>query len=237
VASLTSKFGAGAKLVRSMGVCGFGRLRVANAGGGGAAIAAGNTVTVGTVIFEFRNSSPPAGGTAGRIWVNQGANAAASKVNLQDAMNGVLRVADITYNGVTPPAVLAANGTVAATDIDVCTADHAGGTPVASAAVVATTETLADAADIWDDTQLRSGLAEAVVASAQASHVVTAAEIVKGNVKIALPFVPTTALLVNRTRQNVEAYVIAGQNVVLTTAGGGAPNTTAADVIDVYARG
>lgn len=71
---------------------------------------AGETITVtrGGVarVFEWRPASPPAGGTAGRIWVYVGADAGEAVDNLFDAMCGAVDPARFDYNGLVPHPLL-----------------------------------------------------------------------------------------------------------------------------------
>ena len=230
------------QITRSRGTCMTNRLRVANAGGGGTAIAANNTVTIGADVYEFRAVTPPLGGTATRIWVYNGANAAASLVNLIDAINGVVAAARITRTAQAPTAgtnteLVAAVAGVAATDLILFSAASIGGAQAASATATATTETLADAPDIWDLGTMYAGVATGQGSVGYATIALTADYIVKANVQVQFPFTPVSVVVRNRMRPNIEAYTIAATRVSQALAGGGAPNNAAGDVLDVIAFG
>ena len=67
---------------------------------------AGETITATRngvpVVYEWRPASPPAGGTAGRIWVYVGAAVADARTNILNAFNGIVDAPNITYNAVAP---------------------------------------------------------------------------------------------------------------------------------------
>jgi hypothetical protein len=216
---------------RQTGVPMQNRIRMLGAPG---AIVEGNTITIGADVYEFRGSTPPAGGTAGRIWVYNGANSAASRANFINAVNGVVDAATITYDGPVTEYMLAAAG-ITTGDVIAQSADAVGGNPLASTTATATTETLATVTDIWDLATMRSGEALGEIQSAVATITVLAEDIVKGNVQIYFPFTPTHCWLLARNRVQNEAYVISGNGVSLTLAGGASPNIQANDVVDILA--
>jgi hypothetical protein len=200
------------------------------------AIAAGDTVTIGADVYEFNAATPPAGGTAGRIWVYQGADSAASRANFINAVNGVIDAPNITYDGAVTETMLAASGTLLGT-VDIVSADAAGGTPVPSATATACTEGLATVTDVWDQATMYAGRAQVTTQQQMTTVTLTAAMILQGTLEIEFDFAPTSCLLVNRSRPQTEAYTITGNRVVLTLGGGGAPANQAADVIDVMVQG
>jgi hypothetical protein len=216
--------------------------------GGGGAIAAGNTVTIttaaeGTDVYEFRAVTPPLGGTAGRIWVYNGANAAASRANLVTAINGV-----VDANVVTRTPQDASAGT------NKCKVTAMVGTPLTSITVgvssaigaaffgisgtdLTCSETLAAATDIWDKANVYS-TGGAGASMNNCSVVITPEMIAKGSVEVAVNHVydPSQILYVkvtNRSRPQNEAYAVDGRGLVsLTLAGGATPNNQPGDVVD-----
>jgi len=202
--------------------------------GAPAAAVEGNTVTIGADVYEFRDSSPPAGGTEGRIWVYGGANSAASRANLIDAINGVVDADLVTRDGDNTEEVVAAAG-ITTGDIVVQSADDIGGNPVPSATPIACSEGLDTATDIWDAANTYAGIAMQARQIAAQTLTLNAAQIAKGDVQVYFDFTPRGCILVNRMRPQNEAYTITGDAVSLTLAGGGSPNNQAADVIDIIA--
>jgi hypothetical protein len=207
------------------------RLRLLGAPG---AAVEGNTVTVGDDVYEFRGSTPPAGGTAGRIWVYNGASSAASRTNLINAINGVVDAATITRNGTNTEEVVASAG-VTTGDVVVQSANDIGGDPIPSSTAIACSETLATATDIWDAANTYNGIAEQAREAIAVAVTINAAMIAKGDVQVYFDFTPRSVVLVNRMRPQNEAYVISGNGVSLTLAGGASPNNQADDVIDIIA--
>jgi len=207
------------------------RLRLLGAPG---AAVEGNTVTIDSDVYEFRGSTPPTGGTAGRIWVYNGADSAASRANLINAINGVVDAPTITRDGTNTELVVASAG-VTTGDIVIQSADSIGGTPVPSATALACSETLATATDIWDAATMYNGLAQQARQAMAVAITLTADIIAKGDVQVYFDFTPRSCMLVNRMRPQNEVYEITGNAVSLTLAGGGSPNNQAADVIDIIA--
>lgn len=241
-ALLDSKFATTARIARSRGAAMGNRVRMRGAPG---AIVAGNTVVIGADTYEFRgNAQPPApGGTAGRIWINSGADSAASRANFVDAVNGVVRAADIWRTA--QDATLATNTElVTATqvgqalgDVRVYTSTTIGsGVAAASGTATATTETLATGTDIWDQATMYGGVAEGVGAIGHVAITITAQMVTKGSVEAQFPFTPVAACVVDRSRPHDEvATILAGNMVSVTLTGGVSPNIQAADVIDIVA--
>lgn len=208
------------------------RLRMLGAPG---VIAPADYVTVGTTIFEFRDSTPPIGGTAGRVWVYAGVDSAASRANLIASLNGVVNAAITNYNGLTGPNVIAAAG-VTLGDIILLSAAAPGGVPVASSTALATTDNLTTVTDIWDAATMYGGRLRAPRKSAHAAPVtLTAAHVAKATIQFQFDFTPTRAIVINRMRPQNEAWTIVGDSVSLTLAGGGSPNNQANDVIECWA--
>jgi len=201
------------------------------------AIVALDTVTIGTDIYEFNAATPPAAGTAGSIWVYQGANSADSRANLINAINGVIDAPNITYDGAVVETMLAVAGTTLGT-VNINSADAIGGAITPSAVGVACAEGLTTVTDIWDANATYAGEAAGETQSQMVTFAVTAAEITAGFVEIYFDFTPTSVMLNDRNvPMHDEPYTITGDAVVLTLTGGGAPNIQAGDVIDIHVQG
>jgi hypothetical protein len=207
------------------------RLRLLGAPG---APVEGNTVVIGADTYEFRGSTPPAGGTVGRIWVYGDATSAAARTNLIDAINGVVAAARITRDGTNTELKVASAG-VTTGDIVIQSATAIGGTPAPSATATACSETLATATDVWDSATMYGGVVQQPRQQATVPITINADMIAKGNVQAFFSFTPRSAILVNRMRPQNEAYTIVGNAVSLALAGGGSPNNQANDVIDIIA--
>lgn len=200
------------------------------------AIAAGDTVTIGADVFEFNAATPPAGGTAGRIWVYQGADSAASRANFINAVNGVIDAPNITYDGPVTESMVAAAGTLLGT-VDVLSADSTGGAAAPSGTATACTETLTTPTDIWDSPTMYAGQAQGSTQLQLTTVTITAAMIAQGTLEIEYDFTPVSCMLLSRSGTTAEAYTITGDRVVLTLSGGGPPAYQVGSVLDVLAQG
>ena len=228
----------------NIGVAQINRIRMLGAPG---IIVQGNTVTIGADTYEFRNSSPPLGGTAGNIWVFNGTGGAAdaviSRANFIDAVNGVVDAARITRTAQAPTAgtnvehVKALAGLVTG-DIIVVSADAVGGNIVPTGTQQGTTETLTTVTDIWDTANMHSGRPQLTGRVAYATAVISANDISKGSVQVAFPFTLIWANVSNMMRAQDEAWTLVGNNFVsLALASGGSPHNQANDVIMIEAWG
>lgn len=209
------------------------RLRALGAPG---AIVATDTVTIGTDIYEFNAATPPAGGTAGSIWVYQGANSAESRANLINAINGVVDAPTITRDGTNVEEVVASAG-ITTGDVVIQSADAVGGSVIPSVTAIACSEGLTTVTDIWDAANTYNGIAQSTKAIAAVTLTLTAAQIAKGDVQVYCSFTPISAVIVNRSRPQDEAYTISGNAVSLTLAGGASPNNQTGDVLDIIIFG
>jgi hypothetical protein len=209
------------------------RLRLLGAPG---AAVAGDTVVIGADTYEFRGDTPPTGGTAGRVWVYNGADSAASRANLINAINGVVDAPTIGGPVVATETMLAAAG-ITTGDIIVASADAVGGSKAPSAVATATTEGLTTATDIWDHTTMQYGAAQAASQKAAITVTLGAEELAKGTMDIVFDFTPTSVVIVNRSRPQNEVFTITGGVVSLTLAGGASPNNQSGDVLDIVAFG
>jgi hypothetical protein len=148
------------------GTPGFNALKMYN--GDGSKIPEGSTITItdgtNTDVYEFRNSHPPAGGTAGRWWIYAGANAAASRLNFKGAL---LKYMDA--NLVTPPTaswdttvILWCDDLGDSKSLIIATAAYCGGPPkcIDDSVTVTCSETLPDVGDVWDRIHVRDHIAD-----------------------------------------------------------------------------
>lgn len=216
--------------VEVTGVAGINSLIMLGAPG---KIVQGNTVTIGSDVYEFRDSTPPAGGTAGRIWVYNGADSAASRDNFIKAVNGVVDAALITR----PSAgnvmkVVARAGTTLGT-VDVLTADAVGGNVAPSGSYITVAETLTTATDIWRQSYLYGGKREFTTKMARCTVKITAAMITAGFVEVEFPFAPAHVFVTNEQRAMSDTYVLSSKKLTLTLAGGASPACQPDDYIDI----
>ena len=208
------------------------RLRLLGAPG---AAVEGNTVTIGADVYEFRGSTPPAGGTAGRIWVYNGANSAASRANLIAAINNEGAAAEVTYDGAVTESMYALAG-ITTGDIILLSATAIGSKVAApSATATACSDGLDTATDIWDSATMEGGVAQAPKQIAMKTITLAASHVAKGTIEATFSFTPTHAIVKNRSRPQNEAWTISGNSVSLTLAGGASPNNQATDIIDFLA--
>ena len=234
---LASMFAAGAKVATHPGAPMINRVRMLGAPG---AIVQGDTVVIGADTYEFRSSTPPLGGTAGRIWVYNGAASVNSRTNFIDAVNGVVDTARISRTpqdanaGTNTELKKAASG-ITTGDIIIASADAIGGNIAASAVATNCTETLTTATDIWDQVASFGGVAEGVAKIEVQTITVIAAMIAKANVQFVFTGTPRAFVVHNRMRPQNELYALSGTVVTLACAGAGSPNNQPNDVIDCIA--
>jgi hypothetical protein len=197
-------------------------------------IVAGDTITIGTDIYEANANTPPSAGTAGSIWVYQDVSSAAFRGHLINAINNVTDANNITYDGAVAENFVAAAG-ITTGDVMILSADAPGGTPTASAVATACSETLTTGTDIWDNATCQYGFVQTPSAMQAVVVTVGAEELARGTMDVTFPFTPRACWIRNRSRDQDEAYTITGDTVSLTLAGGGSPNNQSADVIDFIA--
>jgi hypothetical protein len=207
----------------------------------------GETVTIGSQVFEFDNATPPvAGGGAARIAVYIGANLAAAVANLVKAINGTVDAAVWTPgNGSTSvPAVVAdAYGGAGGVRIKGATARGGTATPAAPASTALATNVGGGSA--WDMTNLNASAGRAAVdgpSTVAGKITITAAMITKGSVEIELPFACTILEAEVRSSTGVlrasdEAVTLenSGTTIKQVLAGGASPNLQANDVLTFVA--
>ncbi len=241
--STTWKYNLSVGGLMNIGVAQINRLRMLGAPG---KITQGNTVTIGADVYEFRDSTPPLGGTAGRIWIYNGGGGGTSAIcraNFIDAVNGIVDAARITRTAQAPTAgtnvepVKAMAGLFTG-DIIVVSADAVGGNIVPTGTQQACSEVLTTAADVWDTGNMHSGHPQSTGRVAFAVAVISANDITKGSIQVAFPFTLAWANVSNMMRAQDEAWTLVGNNFVsLALASGASPHNQANDVIMVEAWG
>lgn len=145
-----------------------------------------NTVTIGGHVFTFL-TTPIAATTYTQIVI--GANAAASLALFVKAINGV---ADpLIVPATTPHTLSLLADAVTATSLRIRKAATQGGAVEAGAKVsLAVSETLADAADVWDRANLNETGRTLAPSYTSGSVIITTQMIAAGAVFIELPFTP-----------------------------------------------
>lgn len=207
------------------------RLRMLGAPG---IIATGDTITIGADVYEIRPDTPPTGGNAARIWVYTGADSHAARVNLCDAINGVVDAARIA-NQVATEHFLAEHDHVTVGDVTIVSADDVGGTPIPSATATACAEGLTTPADIWDNATCRFGALAGALQHSRAVVTILASDIAKGAFQLHFDFTPYGYQIRNRTTAaNMEAIAIVGDSISITLTGGAPPAIQANDVLDIF---
>lgn len=239
----TDKAAVNASLTKAVGTPMVNRLMADH---GGVKFAQGRVVVIGADTYEFRDSTPPLGGTAGRIWVYNGANAAASRTNLIAAINNVVNAALVTRTAQDATAAnntekfFAQAGTTAfVTDI---MSVGAIGTPTLITAIAAsgvatsctTTLTLDTGTDLWDQATCYEGVTGAQRKVSFQTVTLNAQQIVLGNIQFYSPFVATGGHIQNRSRPQVEAVALTAGVLSLTLGGGLFGNNRAGDILDVW---
>lgn len=197
----------------------------------------GETWTIGGVVFECRDSTPPAGGTAGRIWITRNAAAAVTRANLVNAINGVVDAPNITYNGVTPPSMLATDLVAVTAGLAIASATAPGGTPAPSASATACSTTVVTGTDGWSNATCQCGRIASATGRRITSwtYTVIAKDVTAGYIQFYLPY---TSLCVHHsvpaapTHEGIDALAIAGNQVRIALGGAG---ILAADVVHFIA--
>jgi hypothetical protein len=198
-----------------------------------------NTVVIGGHTFTFKTTLAAAGATT---QVKILGTAALSRSALVDAINGVSNVNVVPAT--TPHTVAVVADVIDTDDVRVRLADQKGGVALAAAkadADIAVSETLADAADVWDRANLdATGHSDAGASTAMGSIEITAAMITATKVYMEFPFTPVvfTALAVTSAgaqRAFTDTLTIESNAVKITLAGGASPNLQAGDIVTIFA--
>lgn len=207
----------------------------------------GDTVDIGADVYEFRDSTPPMGGTAGRTWVHNGANSAASRANLIKAINGDVDAALVnrTSHANTVPVFARAGTTLGTVDLLSTGRVGSGASPVTvadaapSATAVACSRTVGSTGtDVWNATTMYGGNLAAPQLSGRAEVVITTNMITAGFVEIPFTFAPVIALVTCKGYPAfTDIWAWAGNIVTVTLAGGGHPALANGDRIEVLAFG
>lgn len=224
--------------------------------GTGALPTAGDTITIGTDVYEFQDS----GGTlsaAGRLAVQRDAvgGVATVRVNLVAAINGngvLAPVPILAFGGLTDAPVdgtMAVNATddIANTRVIVRSATTVGGTTLSADPDLALTSTLTVVTDFWETGNVNmntlAGRAAAMRRAMTTTLTVTAAMITATFVRIdtAWGTTPTAFVWQVRTaaggiRYTANDTVVADANgFVITLAGGVAPDIQDTDILTIQA--
>lgn len=179
------------------------------------------------------------------------ASAALTQANLIAAINatvaGNAHPTIFEIDTVTPAL---ANGTAnvkataVSTSILVQHARYPGGEVIASDASLTVAETITDAANVWVYGNVNFNTLGGHAPGKRSSHaavVITAAMITAGTYPVRLPFTPTAFQVQVRTSAGAvravgtDSFAVAAGAVVLTLAGGSAPNVQPTDVVTVVA--
>jgi hypothetical protein len=221
-------------------------------GAAGAKITEGDVFTIDadgvTDTYEFRNSTPPLGGTAGNIWIYNGANAAASRVNLITAVNRVVDANVVTRTLEAPTAgtnlinVRAYTGSAptALTFIECTTVGDPNTSPTVVLLTASSVPT--SAADVWDSLDFYGGFRSGNTALSTQSLTVTAnLTTVNKFVEFWTPFgtpYQGATFVSNRSRsQDEEFWEKQEFYFELVLNGGASPNNQVNDIIDVLVVG
>ena len=198
-----------------------------------------NTVVIGGHTFTFL-TTPGAATTVTQIQIG---TAAQARTDLADAINGITNARVVPAT--TPFAgLIVADAPVDTDKVRIRAAVTRGGAAVAKAkasASVAVSETLADAADVWNCANINeTGNAVGTEASTVTKLTITAAMITAGKVAIELPFtpdvlVPCALTSAGATRAFSDLMTVVGSTVLLTLGGGASPNLQDTDVLALFA--
>jgi hypothetical protein len=223
----------------------------------GAKIAQGDFVTIDadgvSDIYEFRDSTPPLGGTPGRIWVYNGANAAASRANLASAIFGAVDAATITRTAQDPTAgtnqvkVITVGGSPAPFCVSVVewtTAGYVAGSGFElnpTVVLLTATANTSQPTDVWDQLDFYNGCRAAPTAITATAVMLTTPMVgstatKKGQVDFRTPFFSLTDLTCfitqNRSRAQNELSGFMFDYVRLKCAGGASPKNQVGDIVD-----
>jgi hypothetical protein len=211
-------------------------------GAAGAKIVQGDfcTITDGVTpdVYEFRDDSPPTGGTAGRIWIYNGADAAASRANLVKAINGTVDAAIVDRSSATNHHKVTASVATSGTYVTVYETTGIGNgvaQPTATAALQGT-ENLTTPTDIWDQANFLQYGVPGDLRITTCAVKLTAEMIAQGSIDFILAFPASHVILQNVNRQQNEAITISS-DVYLALAGGISPNNQVDDVINAIIFG
>lgn len=196
-----------------------------------------DTIAIGGTTFKFLTSLTTAGAF---VQVKIGADAAATLASLVKAINGTAAAAEWTES--TTPFAKTVLADAVSTSLRIRWADARGGNAIAgTSGSVALTESITDAADIWNAANLNvSGKAATDTQFTAGSFAVTAQMLTAAGYLVELPFTPTafgftctssTGVL----RSITDALTISGNGINVAMAGGASPAIQSGDVIRFWA--
>jgi hypothetical protein len=198
-----------------------------------------NTVVIGGHTFTFVTTL---GAAASNTQIEIG-TAAQARTDLRDAINGTANARVV--QAITPFAgLIVADAPVDTDKVRIRAAKTRGGAAVAKAkadANIAVSETLADAADVWNCANLNEqGNAVGVEASCISKLTITTAMITAGKVAVELPFTPDSFVpycltSTGATRAFSDTIAIVGNSLLITLGGGASPNMQDGDVLTIFA--
>lgn len=191
------------------------------------------TVVIGGHTFTFVDTL---GAAASNTQVKIGADAAAARARLIDAINGTTNANVVQA---TTPFALAVVADEVGTTVRIRKASSRGGSAVAgTSSSIALSETLGGSGDVWNAANLNvSGKAETDQQMSVFAVTITAAMITKGSFQVELPFTPTVIIPLVYTSAGVlrgnetDAITISSNAVSIALAGGAAPAIQAGDVV------
>lgn len=201
-----------------------------------------NTVVIGGHTFTFLTTLVAAGATT---QVKILGSAALTRAELIKAINGTTSANVVPAT--TPHTKPIVADLIDTTRVRIRLADAKGGSPVTAAkaattANIAVSETLADAADVWDRANLNETGRASAAKEVTTSVAITAAHIAAGKVYIEMPFTPLEVTWQARSAAGVllnsdDVVSIEGNAIKIALAGGSAPNLVATNIVTVVVTG
>lgn len=195
------------------------------------------THVIGGHTFKFLTTLVTA--SASFTQVKRGVSAAQSRTDLIKAINGTTSANVVPC---TTPHTLPLVADLVDTDYVRCRlADAKGGNPIcADPPSIAFSETLGDAADVWERANINEGGEAAGKKSAVSVKTITAQNVTAVKLHVEFDFTPTKFKAQAYSSAGVQrsysdATVIDGNSVKVTLGGGASPNLQAGDVLVVEA--
>lgn len=179
-------------------------------------------------------------------------NAAGTRANLIAAINGTAGDVGLDKSDASPALSVGTESVFAdevGTTVRIQSADDVGGTPIAADPSLVLTESITDAADVWDigsgaNLNTVGGKAGAAREHAVSAQVAVTAAMLASGLKIDFPFTPTAFRVNARTATGVPAYAngavtdtwtIVGTGVLFTPGTPGGGNLVATDLFQIEA--
>lgn len=214
----------------------------------------GDTVTIGADVYQFKASGESVSNNA-RIAVQIGASAALTRANLIAAINArdannlhanILNVAGTApakANGTEKVRAFESGNNVVIEPTRLVPGDSVS---YPSSPSILLAEAITHASDIWVEGAVNlntlGGRAEAMRQRSRSSTTITAAMITATARRVRFPFTPTgftvqirTATGAIRLTDGGDTFAIDGNDVLITLAGGAAPDIQATDIVTIEA--